>query len=374
MSDDSLPPLAIANPHADFLAQADAIRAAINRVLDSGLYILGPEVTAFESEFAGYLGVNHALGVANGTEAIELALRAVGVGPGDRVATVAHTVTATVTAIVEIGAIPVFIDIDPVTMVMCASALEACLATTKIEAVLPVHLYGQPADLATISRLAKSHGAALVEDCAQSTGASIGGRKTGAWGDAAAFSFYPTKNLGAIGDGGAVTTSDDAIAQRLRDLRQYGWRERYIAQSPGRNSRLDEIQAAILRVRLPHLDAQNEIRRAHAARYQAGLADTGLKLPPYSNNEHAVFHQYTVRTPHRESLRGALSRVGIGSGLLYATPVHRQPAFSAPLIELPQTDHAAAQLLNLPIHSALNSADIDRIIATILTWSQNSKN
>ena len=369
MSADPLLSLAVANPHADFLSQADAIRAAINRVLDSGYYILGPEVAAFESEFASYLGVPHALGVANGTEALELALRAVGVGPGDLVATVAHTVTATATAIIETGATPIFVDIDPTTMVMCPHALAACLKNTAVKAVIPVHLYGQPADMPAICELARTHGAGVVEDCAQSTGASIGGRKTGAWGDAAAFSFYPTKNLGAIGDGGAVTTGNEAIAQRLRDLRQYGWRERYIAQSPGRNSRLDEIQAAILRVRLPHLDAQNRIRRAHALRYHAGLAATGLLLPAYLEAEHAVFHQYTVRTPRRENLRGALQAVGIGTGLLYTIPVHQQPAFTHLTAELPHTELAAAQLLNLPVHPALNSSDVDRIIAAIVAWS-----
>ena len=365
MSDTPFRPVAVADPHADFLTQADAIRAAIDRVLDSGCYILGPEVTDFENEFAAYLGLPHALGVANGTEALELALRAAGVQPGDKVATVAHTVTATVTAIVEINAVPVFVDIDPHTMVMDATALAQILADHPIKAVVPVHLYGQPANLPRIVELAHAHGAVVIEDCAQSTGARLGGKSTGAWGDAAAFSFYPTKNLGAIGDGGAITTSGAALAQRVRELRQYGWQERYIAASAGRNSRLDEIQAAILRVRLPHLDAQNDVRRRHARHYHTGLADTGITLPAYSETTHAVFHQYTIRSPHRDRLRAALTAQQIGTGLLYATPVHQQPAFRAEQTSLPHTEQAARELLNLPVHPGLHPADIDRIISTL---------
>jgi dTDP-4-amino-4,6-dideoxygalactose transaminase len=361
-------PIAVANPHAEFLAQADAIRDAIDRVLTSGFYILGPEVTNFETEFAQYLDVPHALGVANGTEALELALRAVGVQPGDKVATVSHTVTATATAIVEIGAEPVFIDIDPATMVMCLDALESTLATRDIKAVVPVHLYGQPVDMPRLSDLANIHQFAIVEDCAQSCGAAIGGKKTGSWGDAAAFSFYPTKNLGAIGDGGAVTTTSESVAQRLQALRQYGWQQRYISASPGRNSRLDEIQAAILRVRLPLLDDMNSTRRAHAQRYQAGLAQSSLTLPAYRENEHAIFHQYTVRSKHRDTLRNALSAQGIGTGLLYSCPVHQQPAFQTDIV-LPHTENTAKQLLNLPVHPSLSLTDIDRVIATVLAHS-----
>jgi len=373
MSSPSAKPLAIANPHAYFLAQEDRIRAAINRVLASGHYILGPEVSAFESEFATYLGVPHALGVANGTEALELALRAVGVQRGDKVATVAHTVTATAAAIIEIGAQPVFVDIDPATMVMDPAALASVLSAQQIKTILPVHLYGQPADMPTLLALARNHGATVVEDCAQSAGARIAGKPTGAWGDAAAFSFYPTKNLGAIGDGGAITTSDDAIAQRVRDLRQYGWRERYIAESAGRNSRLDEIQAAILRVRLPQLDDQNNLRRAHARRYHEAFSNSNLTRPAYSETPHAVFHQYTIRTPLRDQLRATLAAANIGTGLLYATPVHRQPAFRAFHSPLPQTEQTARELLNLPVHPGLVSSDIDRIIDAILTrFSRNA--
>lgn len=365
MSTDLNQPIAVANPHAEFLAHETVIRAAIDRVLASGFYILGPEVKNFESEFARYVGVPHAVGVANGTEALELALRAVGVRPGDKVATVSHTVTATATAIVEIGAEPVFIDIDPTTMVMSIDALESTLSVQPIKAVVPVHLYGQPVDMPRLSVLARTHGFAIVEDCAQSCGAAIGGKKTGSWGDAAAFSFYPTKNLGALGDGGVITTKNHPIAQRLHDLRQYGWRQRYMAETSGRNSRLDEIQAAILRVRLPLLESMNATRRAHANRYHAGLADSDLTLPSYRQDEHPVFHQYTIRSKNRDRIRAALLAQNIGTGLLYSCPVHQQPAFRSNIV-MPHTDTAARELLNLPVHPTLSSIDIDRVIATIL--------
>lgn len=368
MSDHPIRPIAVADPHAEFLTQATEIRAAINRVLDSGHYILGPEVSAFETEFADYIGVPNAYGVANGTEALELGLRAVGVKPGDKVATVAHTVTATATAIVEIGAEPLFVDIDPATMVMDCDALESILTSHQIKAVVPVHLYGQPVDMPRLITLAHAHQAKVVEDCAQSCGAQISGKKTGAWGDAAAFSFYPTKNLGAIGDGGAITTSDNSIAQQIRDLRQYGWRQRYVSSGPGRNSRLDEMQAAILRTRLPLLDTRNSVRRSHAQRYQDALENSGLCLPIFSPEDDAVFHQYTIRTPSRDELRDYLSNLGIGTGLLYSTPLHHQPAFSSQQ-QLPQTEQAARELLNLPVHPCLTSGDIDRVITAIQSFS-----
>jgi dTDP-4-amino-4,6-dideoxygalactose transaminase len=363
--------LITADPKADYLAHASAIHAALDRVLESGTYILGPEVAAFEKEFAAYQGGGQVVGVANGTEALELALRAVGVGPGDAVATVANTVTATVAAIQQIGARPVFVEIDTITMTMSRGALEKALAAAAggIRAIVPVHLYGQPAAMPGIMELARRHGVRVVEDCAQAHGAAIDGRRVGAWGDAAAFSFYPTKNLGAIGDGGAVFTRDETIAAQVALLRQYGWRTRYIAEIPGRNSRLDELQAAILRVKLPSLDAGNARRRALAARYDRALAGLPLRLPLAGGpGVVPVFHQYAVRTPHREGLRAALAAQGIHCGVLYPVPVHRQPAHAVPGCTLPETERACDEVLCLPCHPGVSDADADRVAAAVAAF------
>lgn len=363
--------LLTADPRAGFLAHEREIRSAIERVLQSGHYILGPEVEAFEREFAEYHGGGEVIGVANGTDAIELALRAVGIGRGDLVATVANTVSATMAAIEQIGARAVFVEIDDATMVMSAMALERVLEENRgaVKAVLPVHLYGHPADMPAVVDLARKHGAKIVEDCAQSHGASIGGRKAGTWGEAAAYSFYPTKNLGALGDGGAVFTRDPVLAGRVRLLRQYGWRERYVSEIAGRNSRLDELQAAVLRVKLRHLDRENAMRRALAARYLERLRATGLQLPVVASDVEPVWHQFTVRTPRREALREHLAARGIMAGVLYPTPVHRQPAYAA-AVELPVTERACAKVLSLPVHPGLGAADVDRVSEEILRWER----
>ncbi len=364
--------LLTADPKSDYLAHADAIHAAIERVLASGVYILGPEVAAFEAEFAAYQGGGYTLGVANGTEAIELALRALGVTRGDRVATVANTVTATVSAIEQIGAVPVFVEIDPVTLLMDPSALEAVLAREggAVRAVVPVHLYGHPAPMPELIACARRHGAWVVEDCAQAHGARLQGRRAGTWGDAAAFSFYPTKNLGAIGDGGAVHTGDAAVADRVRLLRQYGWRTRYVAEMPGRNSRLDELQAAILRAKLPHLDAGNARRRAIAARYDTALADLPMVRPPLGTAQvEPVFHQYVVRTPQREALRSAMQAQSILCGVLYPTPVHRQPAYAnAASTSLPLSERACSEVLCLPCHPGLTDSGVDEVVAAVRSF------
>jgi aminotransferase EvaB len=361
--------LLVADPKADYLAQADAIRAAIDRVLTSGHYILGPEVEAFEKEFADYLGGGHLIGVANGTEALELALRAAGVAPGDVVATVANTVTATVAAIVEIGASPLFIEIDPTTMLMSPDALARALAGTRVKAVVPVHLYGNPADLTRLLEIAAAHGAVVVEDCAQAHGAQLGAKKVGAFGALAAFSFYPTKNLGALGDGGAVFTRDATLAEKVRRLRQYGWRERYVAETRGRNSRLDELQAAVLRVKLPQLDSGNAHRRKIAARYAEKLSATALKLPQATPGSTPVFHQFTIRTARRDALREALHRRGIQCGTLYPVPVHHQPAYALHAnVSLPATEQACREVLCLPCHTQLSLADVDRVADEIVKW------
>jgi len=401
---DGIRPLLTADPAANFRAHAEEIRAAIERVLVDGHYILGPEVEAFEREFADHHGGGHALGVANGTEALELALRAVGVQRGDAVATVANTASATVAAIAEVGARPVFVEIDEATMTMSPAALADVFAGGggRIKAVVPVHLYGHPADLPAICPLAASRGAAVVEDCAQAHGATVAGRRIGTWGAAAAFSFYPTKNLGAIGDGGAVFTRDKALAGRVRLLRQYGWRQRYVSESAGRNSRLDEMQAAILRVKLKYLDAENARRGGIAARYlerldrfavgrdrpippssrehervddtapvSAGIGDPArqLVLPTVAPGAQVVWHQFVVRTPRRDALLAYLAEFGIRCGVLYPVPAHRQPAYAQPDLALPVTERACAEVLCLPCHPGLDLADVDRVCTTILGWS-----
>jgi dTDP-4-amino-4,6-dideoxygalactose transaminase len=285
------------DPKAGYLAQRAEIDAAIARVLEGGRYILGPEVSAFEREFSAYIGVRHGVGVGSGTDALVLALKAIGVAPEDYVVTVSHTAVASVAAIELAGARPLLVDIEPRTFTMDPAELARVLAAPpgRIPAIVPVHLYGQPADLDAILPLARRHGARVVEDCAQSHGARLGESRAGSLGDLAAFSFYPTKNLGALGDGGMVATADAALAERLRALREYGWRERYVSDIAGANSRLDELQAAVLRVKLGRLEARNSRRAALAAAYDRGLAGLALGLPARRAGAGHVFHQYVVR-------------------------------------------------------------------------------
>jgi len=364
-------PILIADPQAGVDAHAGEIQVAIQRVLASGWYVLGPEVAAFEREWAAYLGGGHAVGVANGTEALELALRAMGIGVGDRVATVANTVSATAAAIQQIGATLDFVEIDEASMTMSPDALEQLLTASAgaIKAVVPVHLYGRPAAMPEIVDLARTHGAVVVEDCAQAHGAMVDGRAAGTFGDAAAFSFYPTKNLGAIGDGGAVFSRDLAVATRIKELRQYGWRERYVSATPGRNSRLDELQAAILRVKLTGLDRENARRASHARRYLELLADSGLRLPlPDTDTIRSAWHQFAVRTPRRVELMAHLASVGIHAGVLYPVPLHRQPAFAS-AESFPVSERACDEVLCLPVHPGLSTDDVDRVTNEILRWA-----
>ena len=365
-------PVLVADPHAGYVAHADEIRAAIDRVLAGGRYILGPEVEAFEREFAAYHGGGHCIGVANGTEALELALRAVGVAPGDLVATVANTASATVAAIQQIGARPVFVEIDADTMLMSPVALGQMLAAAKgaVKAVVPVHLYGQPAALPAIVDAARLHGAKVVEDAAQSHGAALNGRKAGTWGDVASYSFYPTKNLGAIGDGGAVFTRDAALAEKVRLLRLYGWRQRYVSEVPGRNSRLDELQAAILRVKLKYLDAENATRRMLAARYLKALAGGPVRLPVTAAGAEVVWHQFSIRTRRRDALQAYLASKEMHTGVLYPVAIHHQPAYADATVKLPETERACAEVLCLPVHPGVQSGDVDRVCEEILRWSR----
>jgi dTDP-4-amino-4,6-dideoxygalactose transaminase len=340
------------NPHAQYAAHRVEIDAAIARVLDSGRYILGGEVAAFEKEFAEYCGVAHAVGVGSGTEALHIALAAAGIGVDDEVITVAHTAVATAAAIRLAGATPVFIDINPETYTMEPSLIEAAI-TTRTKAIVPVHLYGHPVDLDAISEIARNRGLTLIEDCAQAHGARHRGRRVGSIGDAAAFSFYPTKNLGAIGDGGMVVTSSSDIAGRARLLREYGWAERYVSHIDGWNSRLDEVQAAILRVKLHSLDEDNRRRRAIAARYNAALRGLPLTLPVARDNVEHVYHLYVVATQQRDELEQRLRGLGVGALIHYPVPIHRQPAYALPSLSLPASERAAETVLSLPMYPEL---------------------
>jgi dTDP-4-amino-4,6-dideoxygalactose transaminase len=363
-------PLYSADPKASYLAARAEIDAAVARVLTSGTYIHGPEVAGFEAELATYLGVTGAAGVANGTDALELALRAVGVGPGDQVVTVANTVTATVAAIRAVGAEPLLVEIDDATMLLSPAALERALAADsarRIKAIVPVHLYGLMCEMPAILRLAQAHGAKVVEDCAQSHGSTFDGRKAGTFGDAAAFSFYPTKNLGALGDAGAVVSQHAAIVARVKSLRQYGWQTRYVADEHGRNSRLDELQAAILRARLPRLDVENAHRARLAAAYRAGLAGTPLRLPDEPAGRGHTWHQFVVRSLAREALKAHLAAEGVHCGVLYPVPVHHQPAYRS-AVSLPVAERACAEVLSLPLHAGVTEGDVARVCAAVRGW------
>lgn len=360
--------IAPADPRAGYLAHQEEIDAVVIRCLTSGSYILGPEVEAFEREFAAFLGCADSVGVGNGTDAIELALRALDLAEGDIVITTSNTAVATVAAIELAGAEPLLLDVDEETLTISPERLAECLPNERIKAVIPVHLYGQPAELPAIMSLAGKHGLRVIEDCAQAHGAAIDGRKVGAFGEASAFSFYPTKNLGALGDGGAVATSNDSLGQRLRELRAYGWRERYISESPGMNSRLDEIQAAILRVKLPKLDAENDRRVAIAQRYHHSLGDLPLRLPLSKARSRHVYHQFVIRLPRRDQLREFLRARGIETAVLYPVPIHQQPAYRDRIAvagSLEVTERAARELLCLPIHPWLSDDQVAQVIESI---------
>jgi len=361
-----------ADPKASYLAAQAEIDAAIQRVLRSGHYILGPEVEAFEKEFSAWLGVKDTVTVANGTDAIELALRAAGIGPGDKVVTVANTVTATVSAIKATGARVFYAEVEPATMLLDVAVLETMLATLrdpKIKAVVPVHLYGQAVDMPRLMTVAAKHNLLVVEDCAQAHGSLTGGRKAGTWGQLAAFSYYPTKNLGALGDGGAVCGSDAALLEQVRLLRQYGWRKRYVSEAHGRNSRLDEMQAAILRVRLGRLDAENTRRAAIARQYLAGLKGAALTLPVVAEGRTHCWHQFVVRTPRRDELRAHLEKKDILCGVLYPVPIHRQPAYHDAALSFPHTEQACAEVLSLPLHPGLSDDDVARVVREVAGWA-----
>lgn len=362
-----------ANPLASYLAQKDEIDASVQRVLAEGRYLLGAETAAFESEFAQAVGARHTVSVANGTDALCLTLRALNVRAGDNVITVSHTAVATAMAIVMAGATPTLIDIDSASYTMRPDALEQAIASlqkqdARIGAIVPVHLYGHPADMAGISGIARRHGIPVLEDCAQATGASIDGTNVGCFGDAAAHSFYPTKNLGAFGDGGAVVTNNHEIAERVRALRQYGWRdETRVSMETGANSRLDEVQAAILRVKLRKLDANVARRRAIAAMYDEAFSGLPVVRPSRARGTQHAFHLYVLAMDQRDRVKRHLESEGIGAAIHYATPVHLQPAFTAQAPSLPNTEQAAQRVLSLPIYPELSDDEIRRVIGAVVS-------
>ncbi len=345
-------------PEVEFLWPE--LEKAFRRVMRSGQYILGSEVEAFEREVAAYLGAKHAIGVNSGTDALVIALRALGVGPGDEVITTPFTFFATAEAISLVGATPVFVDIDPRTFNINPDLIAPAI-TPRTKAILPVHLYGLPAEMDPILEIAQAHGLKVLEDCAQAFGATYGGRKVGTLGDAGAFSFFPTKNLGGYGDGGLIVTNDDEVAGRARMLRAHGSRRKYFNEVVGYNSRLDALQAAFLRVKLRHLDAFNTRRREMAVRYNILLEKVpGLTLPPLTEGH--VFHQYTVRVlKGRDQVAEELGKRGIGAMIYYPLPLHRLPVYGYPEGTFPEAERAAQEALSLPMFPFINEERIEYI-------------
>lgn len=373
------------NPGASYFAHKAAIDEAVMACLESQWYILGAQVKAFESEFAHFLDPDadavQTVGAGSGTDALQLALRALNIGAGDIVFAPSHTAVATVTAIDLVGATPRYVDIDPRCYTMSVHDLKAAITAARAEnsgtprAIIAVHLYGQAAYLTQLRRIADDNELFLIEDCAQSHGATHHSQVTGTWGEVAEFSFYPTKNLGALGDGGALVSRDAAIAERARLLREYGWKERYVSHLRGMNTRLDELQAAILRAKLPHLAAANARRGAVAAFYAAQLSDTGLTMPyVFPENGH-VWHQFVVRVPQefnaggRDDLQAYLKAQGIGSLVHYPVPIHLQPAYAQHATRpLPHTEIAAREVLSLPIYPELTDDEAQQVAHAVRAW------
>jgi len=350
------------------------IQSAMNQVLSDCNFVLGKPVADFESAFAAYCDCKYAIGVASGLDALKLILRAMEIGPGDEVITVSHTFIATALAISSVGATPVLVEVDPDTFTMNPQAFEAVI-TARTKAVMPVHLYGQTADMGSIFEIARRHGLKVIEDACQSHGAQCNGRIAGSLGDAAAFSFYPGKNLGAYGDGGAVTTNDPVLADRIRTMRNYGSAKKYFHDELGENSRLDTLQAAVLGVKLKYLDAGNAARRAAAALYTEQLAGVGDIITPSvrQGSEH-VFHLYVIQTGRRDDLQKYLLEQGVECLIHYPVPVHLQKAYaSGPWKrgDFPLTEQLAGRILSLPIFPGITEEQIQYVCASIKAFCQN---
>lgn len=353
---------------AQYAAIKPEIQAAIGEVLDSAQFINGPAVADFEGRFAEFCGAGYAVGVGNGTDALTLALKALGVGDGDEVITTANTFIATAEAIVAVGAAPVFVDVDPLHFNMTPEGFSAAI-TPRTKAVIPVHLYGQTAPIAEIVDIAKRRSIKVVEDAAQAHGAEYNGRRAGSWGDAATFSFYPAKNLGAYGDAGAVVTNSEEVAARARMLRDHGRTDKYLHEYIGVNSRLDTLQAAILGVKLAHMDEWNAARRAIAAKYDAALSEfRWLTAPTEIASGRHIYHLYVIQCARREELRRYLSDNGIGVGIHYPVPLHLQPAFRAlgyGAGDFPVAERLADSILSIPMYPEMTAAQQQRIVQAI---------
>jgi len=361
----------VSDPSASYDSHKNEIDQAIRRVLDSGWYVLGQEVESFEQEFSDFHGHDfHSLGVANGTDAIALSLRALGLKEEDEVVTASHTAVATVSAIEQAGCTPVFADIDPISRCICPHSLQTRISS-QTRAIVPVHMFGQPCDMTRIMEIAKEFQLSVIEDCSQAHAAETNGRKVGTLGDLATFSCYPTKNLGALGDGGVVLGRTDHYAEELGRLRQYGWDDNRESLSPGFNSRLDEIQAAILRVKLKHLPEDNERRRQIADQYDLAFADLPLTLPQRKDTEKHAMHLYVVECEDRDGLMNHLRQKKIGANLHYPLPVHRHTAYSGRLRgsdDLPATDAFYKRHLTLPMFPELPEESVDWITKCTRDW------
>lgn len=359
------------NPLLQYLGHKKEIEQAIRRVLKKGRYILGEELEAFEKEFAKYTGVSYGVGVGSGTEALHLSLAACAVDQGDEVITVSHTAVATAVAINLSGARAVFADIEPEYYTLDPAKIEE-LITKRTKAIIPVHIYGQPADMEPILKIARKNNLCVIEDCAQAHGAKYKGMAVGSFGDMAAFSFYPTKNLGAIGDGGIILTNNNKLAKKTKLLRQYGWQKRYISQIPGYNSRLDELQAAVLRVKLKYLENDNQCRCNIAESYNRQLAGNGLILPQVRESCRHVYHLYVVRAARRDRLLQLLKKEGIGALIHYPLAVHQQPAYRSKVsskINLEETEKAVREIISLPIYPQLRADEIKKICSVIKQYN-----
>jgi dTDP-4-amino-4,6-dideoxygalactose transaminase len=357
---------------AQYVAIHREIDGAIRRVVESAQFIMGPDVAAFESEYATWCNVPHCVGVGSGTAALELTLRVLGVGAGDEVITVAHTFIATAEAISAVGAKPIFVDIDPLTYTMDADAFATAISP-RTRAVIPVHLYGQPADMTRIGAIAEQHGIAVIEDAAQAHGATWNGTVVGSFGDAACFSFYPGKNLGAYGDAGAVTTRRAEVAAQVRSLRNHGRRSKYLHDQVGFGHRIDTLQAAILRAKLPFLSEWTEARRRLAAQYDELLHNTGVVLPTVAPAANPVWHLYVIRTPERDLLLKELERQGIGAGVHYPVPLHLQPAYAELGYKagaLPVTEAVAESCVSLPLYPEMSDMQQEQVVAAVRHFMQ----
>lgn len=358
---------------AEYASIKAEVDTSLSAVLSSGAFILGPNVSSFEKEFAGYIGTKYAVAVASGTDALFLSLKALGIGEGDEVITTPLTFFATAEAISYTGAKPVFVDVDPMTHNIDPSKIEKAV-TKRTKAVLPVHLWGLPADMAQVMEIANRHGLAVVEDCAQSAGAVYKGKKTGSFGAAGCFSFFPTKNLGCYGDGGMITTNDDNIYEKLKLLHLHGSKSRGVHEMIGYNSRLDEIQAAILRIKLKRLDIWNAARRKNAEYYSSQFSKLGIKCPAEPSGTEHVYHQYTIETGEREKTIESLKAAGVSAFVYYPNPLHLQKAYDGlgyKKGDLPASEMIGERMLSIPVHPFLSEEEKKTVAEAFKNFRQN---